>query len=55
MITRIELLRWIKTLPPGTEVWIDEGGLTLRTTGADDAYLEVGGEPLPEGEEPIVH
>ncbi len=27
------------------EIYIDEGGLTLRIVGVHDDYLEIGGEP----------
>lgn len=41
MIDKEELERWLSTLPPGTGVSVDDGGLTLVTE--DGAWLEVGG------------
>lgn len=46
MITSSELIRWLKTMPPGSPVCINEGGLALL--GPDGAYLEIGGEPLED-------
>lgn len=45
MLATKELIRWLKTLAPESSVWIDEGGLTLRTDSDPEAYYEVGGEP----------
>lgn len=50
MIDVSELKRWARTLTPGNDVAVDDGGLTL--VELDDgvetgAYLEVGGIPLP--------
>lgn len=42
MMTREEIQRWLDTLPAGTLVGVDEGGLSLVAIG-EDAYLEVGG------------
>ncbi len=41
MTDKEEIERWLATLPEGTGVGIDDGGLTLVTE--DGAYLEVGG------------
>lgn len=43
MITKEEIERWLRTLPAGTKVYVDDGGLSLETR--DGAYLEVGGAP----------
>jgi hypothetical protein len=47
-----ELIEWLQTLDPESDVAIDDGGLTLvqldvnnETTGA---YFEIGGIPLDE-------
>lgn len=42
-----DLIEWLGTLPPGSYVFVDEGGLTLMAN-TDDWY-EVGG--APDGEE----
>ena len=46
-----QVIKWLKTLPQGTTVAVDEGGLNLITDapakGAEGtAYLELGGMPL---------
>jgi hypothetical protein len=51
MMDREELIRWLTTLPKGCGCYIDDGGLCLRCDEDDEAYLEVGGKPLPEDEE----
>lgn len=38
-----EIIAWLRTLTPGTKVYIDDGGLTLRSTEDPDCYIEVGG------------
>ena len=44
MISQAELVEWLNTLSPDTQVGIDEEGLTLITeAGFQDPYLEVGG------------
>lgn len=48
MLPKKEILKWLKTLPNDAGVFVDEGGLTLKTK--DGAYLEVGGEPEEEEE-----
>ena len=52
MISRQEVLSWVKSLDPDSSVAIDEGGLMLVEINSDgettDEYLEVGGEPDPE-------
>ena len=41
-----DLIDWLDSLPAGTNVGIDEGGLMLVTADPDSpAYLEVGGIP----------
>jgi len=50
MISAKELTRWASTLGD-SDVWVDEGGLTLQSDceSAEDpndtAYLEIGGDP----------
>jgi hypothetical protein len=40
-----ELKLWLETLDDGNLVWVEEEGLTLKSTGKDyEAYIEVGGE-----------
>lgn len=41
-----EILEWMKALPEDSEVWIDDGGLTLEASNG--AYIEIGGEPDEE-------
>ena len=53
MIATKELIRWLQTLPEDSGVAVDEGGLTLVCSGDPEAYLEVGGVPLPNPECPI--
>ena len=43
-----ELKEWINSLPSGTSIGIDEGGLTLQVVGNPDVYLEIGGLPDEE-------
>ena len=46
MMAAAEIIRWLGTLSPQTDVGIDEGGLALVVpdNGPDSgAYLEVGG------------
>jgi hypothetical protein len=45
MMTKQEIQNWLRKLPACAEVYLDEGGLTLRS---GDAMLEVGGEPEQE-------
>ena len=40
-----ELKQWINSLPSGTSIGIDEGGLTLQVVGNPEVYLEIGGLP----------
>ena len=56
MITVKELKQWVESLDPESDVAIDAGGLILtnlnsKTSDNNEAYLEVGGIPLPEDEE----
>lgn len=44
-ISAKELKQWINSLPDGTSVGIDEGGLILQVSGNPEVYLEVGGLP----------
>lgn len=37
-----EIIAWLNTLPDGSLIAIDDGGLTLVVPGSD-AYLEIGG------------
>ena len=49
MTSTKDLIDWLKTLPKGSEVGIDEDGLTLRVVDdncvVSDAYFEIGGIP----------
>jgi hypothetical protein len=38
---------WLDTLADDDAVFIDDGGLTLRSEKEPDAYLEIGGQSLP--------
>ena len=44
-----EVINWLKTLEPESQVGIDDGGLTLKVVSKEgkleDAYCEVGGIP----------
>lgn len=58
MMDRNELITWLQTLPEGTDVAIDDGGLTLvalveLADGGDGTgtYIEVGGIPGSEEDE----
>lgn len=44
-----EIKDWLDSLTPGTKVYIDDGGLTLRSTLDPDTWIEVGGH-TPECE-----
>lgn len=46
MIDKEELERWLATLPKGTQVGVEDGGLTLITDDSE-AYLEIGGLKAP--------
>lgn len=52
-LTAKELKEWINSLPSGTSVGIDEGGLTLQVVGNPEVYLEIGG--LPEDEDGTIY
>ena len=43
-VMKIELLRWVLTIPDDEEIFIDEDGLSLKATGRDEPYIEIGGE-----------
>jgi hypothetical protein len=43
MMPKEEVIKWLQSLPAGSEVFIDEGGLTLRCDSNPEAHLEVGG------------
>lgn len=49
-ISAKDLKKWINSIPDGTPVGIDDGGLTLQVVGNSDVYLEVGG--LPQEDDP---
>jgi len=40
-----DIIQWLNSLPVGTPVCIDEGGLSLQVVNDPDVYLEVGGQP----------
>lgn len=46
MAVTVDTLRsWLETLDGNSDVWIDEGGLTLKNIGQNyEAYIEVGGK-----------
>jgi len=49
MITAKELAEWAASLPPETELAIDDGGLSIVEIGnEDECYNEIGGVPLCE-------
>jgi hypothetical protein len=48
MIATKRLIEWLDTLPEGSGVSIDDGGLTLVCNDVPGAYLEVGGVPEEE-------
>ncbi len=59
MMSKAELLEWVNRLPDESSIAIGEGGLDLEARYPDgdsehipgddyDAYLEIGGWPLPE-------
>lgn len=55
MMLVTELIDWLKTLNPDDYVGVDESGLCLRTSKeneVDNPYLEIGGIPSKDGEEP---
>lgn len=48
MISKLTLLSWVRSLPSGSNIGIDEGGLTLRVVVGDnltEEYYEIGGIP----------
>lgn len=47
----MEVKRWLNTLDPLDEVYIDDGGLSLRSVQDDPAYIEVGGLTQDDDEE----
>lgn len=51
-MSKIEVARWLETLPADAEVAIDEGGMCLVEVGTDvEVYCEVGGEPDEDDDE----
>jgi hypothetical protein len=52
MLSTRELIRWLRTLPDDSRVYIDEGGLILKCLEDQEAYMELGGEPM-DTEEPM--
>lgn len=53
MIDKLELRAWLDRLGEGSQVGVDEGGLTLVEVDANGnetgEYLEIGGTPLSDG------
>jgi len=47
MMKAIEVKNWLQDIPDDSDIAIDEGGLCLVEVGTK-AYIEIGGEPLPE-------
>lgn len=47
VMTARDIRAWIETVPDDAEVGINDDGMCLEVVGSD-AYLEVGGLPLPE-------
>ncbi len=60
MIPAHELIRWLRTLPAGAHVAIDEGGLCIiapeelsrEESDSPYPYLEIGGWPQDDDEDP---
>ena len=61
MVTRNELIRWLKTFPATEHFAVDEGGLAIVAVSTREgrclpnepgAYIEIGGMPEPEDPEP---
>jgi hypothetical protein len=50
MMPVAEIQAWLASLPAGSAVGVDEGGLVIRTV--DGAWLEIGGIPEQEQPEP---
>jgi hypothetical protein len=52
MMDKAEVQRWLDTIPDGSSIAIDEGGLSIVEIDASgeqtDAYLEVGMTPAEE-------
>ena len=51
MMSVKEVKRWLNMLNKDDGVYIDEGGLTLRSYDDPHAYLELGGDPEKEEDE----
>ena len=49
----LEVIGWLELIDnyPEGQVYIDDGGLTLRVVGDEDAYIEIGGGPPEDGDE----
>ena len=52
-MSKKNLLDWLSTLPEDDEIYIDEGGSTLKSTKYPHAYYEVGGGPRDKDDEII--
>lgn len=52
MMNKAEVRRWLDTIPDGSSIAIDEGGLSIVEIDASgeqtDAYLEIGMTPAEE-------
>lgn len=52
MMDKAEVQRWLDTIPDGSSIAIDEGGLSIVEVDASgeqtDAYLEIGMTPSEE-------
>lgn len=44
------LIHWLNSLPINASVGVDDGGLTLKSPEAPNAYLEIGGLPEEDTE-----
>ena len=47
-----DLIRWLNTLPKDAQVGIDDGGLALEVVNDPSTYLEIGGIPNPDEDDP---
>ena len=47
-VDKKEIMDWLNSLPEGTEVGIDDGGMILHVVGDPKPYLEIGGIPEDE-------
>ncbi len=46
-----DIQAWLNTLPHDAAVGVNDGGLCLEVVDDPDTWLEIGGIPLPDGEE----